>query len=99
MSSVSKMQCWEIMQCSDTENCPAREHPDIPCWELSEKLGISQSIMDVCNDCIVRVLKTNDTKLSPQELDDIITYRKSVTQAENCPVCNNPPDKTQVEGK
>ena len=99
MAPGKKMNCWEIMQCKETENCAAREYPDTPCWELSEKLGIDQSIMDVCDDCIVHLMKTNNTKLTPQEIDDIIKYRKSAKQTENCPIFNNPAEQNQSEKK
>lgn len=99
MSPIRSMHCWEIMQCRGTADCPARAHPDIPCWEISEKLWTSQSVMNICIDCIVYIIKTNDPIITRGELDDIMRYRNMVRQVEGCPVNDNRPGKVQAKGK
>ena len=80
------------MQCSGTENCPARKYPDTPCWEIAEKLWTSNSVTSICEDCIVYVIKTNESILTEEEMDDILRYRTAV-QVEICPVCEKKSEK------
>jgi len=87
------------MQCGETKDCPARVHTDIPCWEISEKFGTGQSVMNICSDCIVHIVKTNDPILTLKELDDIMEYRNMVKQVDKCPVCKNPKEQIQSDGE
>lgn len=91
------MHCWEIMQCSGTEDCPARAHPDSHCWEVSKKLGTIQSAMNICSDCIVYIVKTNDSIITRGELNDIMRYRNFLKLVEGCPVYDNRPVQIQVK--
>lgn len=63
------------MQCRDVENCSARKYPDIPCWELAEKPKNSHCAMNICYDCLVYVVKTDNSILSDQEVADILESR------------------------
>ncbi len=85
MSPFKEMSCWDIMQCSGTEDCPARKYPDIPCWDIAEKLGTKQSAISICADCIVYVIKMNKLPLSNQELDNIMKHRNIGKYVESCP--------------
>jgi hypothetical protein len=76
------------MQCTDSERCPARENPEIPCWEVAEKIKSQQCILNICDDCIVRLVKTNDPKLSQAEHDNILQFRNN-WETDNCPLCAN----------
>ena len=89
MSSFTKMRCWEIMQCSGSENCPARLFPDVPCWEIAEILGASQSVLDVCQDCLVYIIKANKPVITKDELDEIIEYREVMRFVGKCPAYEN----------
>lgn len=86
------------MQCRDAENCPAKDHPDIPCWELAEKPKNSQCVMNICFDCIVHVIKTDDPKLTPKEVDDIIEYRNN-NKTGTCPVRKKSTGKPETKKK
>jgi len=89
MSPIRNMPCWEIMQCRGTEDCPAKAHPDIPCWEIAEQFGTSQNVKNICPDCIVYVVKTNDPVLSQQDIDDIMRHRNMGKFVETCPAYEN----------
>jgi len=89
MSSVSEMTCWEIMQCSSSENCPARLFPNVPCWEIAKILGASHVTLDVCQDCIVHIVKANEPILTENELEEIIEYREVMRLVGKCPAYDN----------
>jgi hypothetical protein len=92
MTSYAKMKCWEIMQCSESESCPARLYPDINCWEIAEILGASQSILSVCEDCLVYIVKANGQILTDGELEEIFEYRELSRLSrliKNCPAYDN----------
>ena len=56
MSLSTDLKCWEITQCGN-ENCPARGEPDTPCWEIAKRLESFQCALNICNDCIVFLIK------------------------------------------
>ena len=54
----SGLPCWEIIGCDSSKKCPAKEHPDLPCWEVAYELDDYRRFFNICRDCIVHVLKT-----------------------------------------
>jgi hypothetical protein len=60
------------MKCEGTENCPARKHPDLNCWEIAREMDDYRKAFDICKDCIVYMLKAEDSVLSKQEMQTII---------------------------
>ena len=72
MGSRRHCNCWEIMQCVKSEECPARINPEKPCWEIIVELGDYRSACYICRDCIVRVLQAETSVLSEQEIKDIV---------------------------
>ncbi len=72
----SELPCWEIMQCKNTENCPARLHPDKPCWEIARELDDYRSALKICHDCIVYMLSNGTTAFTEQEIRMIIKRKK-----------------------
>ena len=72
MGSRRDCNCWEIMQCVKSEECPARINPEKPCWEIIVELGDYRSACYICRDCIVRVLQAETSVLSEQEIKDIV---------------------------
>ena len=60
----SSLPCWEIMGCDSSEECPAKEHPEVPCWEVAHEMDDHRKGFNICRDCIVRVLKTNISSIS-----------------------------------
>ena len=85
MSSITEMHCWEIMQCSESDNCPARLFADIPCWEIARIIGSAQSATDVCRDCLVYIVKANAPILTENELEEMIEYREVMKFTDKCP--------------
>ena len=87
MFSQGKMNCWEIMDCSESESCPAKVFSDIPCWEIAEILGASKSLLGVCQECIVYIINADEHILTDNELDEIIKFREISGLTGNCPAC------------
>ena len=75
MGSRGNMYCWEIMQCENSDDCPARKNPSKQCWEIASDLDDYRSANNICRDCIVYVLKADKSILSPQEIDTIIEHK------------------------
>ncbi len=59
--------CWEIMNCHD-ESCIARKTPEKECWEIVVELEDYRTQFNICEDCLVYVLKTGKINLSDQEI-------------------------------
>lgn len=75
MGSRSEWLCWEIMQCGSPENCLAKKNPEKPCWEIASELGSDMHCLNVCRDCIVRLIKENNPLLSNWEIVEILKVR------------------------
>jgi hypothetical protein len=79
--SLREMHCWEIIGCQGTENCPARQHPEIPCWELARDLEDYRSVFKICRDCIVFMVKNETIVLSDEEKHSIINQTECWVQS------------------
>lgn len=60
--------CWEVMECSRGNSCPARKFPARKCWEIVGELGCHPCAPDVCSDCIVYVLQNEKDLFSEEDL-------------------------------
>ena len=76
MGSRSDLFCWKIMQCKNSNNCPARKNPGKPCWEIASELDDYRNASNICRDCIVHMLKLGNS-LSNREINDIVKTKKS----------------------
>jgi len=72
MTVDNNLPCWEIMKCEGTENCPARQSPETPCWEIASEMDDYRKYFNICNDCIVYLLKAGNYVLSKQEMNSIM---------------------------
>ncbi len=87
MSSRTDWSCWEIMKCEpeQAEKCPAYLS-NRPCWESMRERDIF--IFNVCEDCIVYVIKQKDSIFSREEILNILSQKGvSVAEKEFCPGC------------
>lgn len=75
MGSRSKMSCWEIMQCENSDDCPAKSDPTKQCWEIANDSDDYRTANNICRDCIVYVLKAEESSLSQQEIDSILARK------------------------
>lgn len=75
MKQAAEWHCWEIMNCDESEDCLARKHPNIPCWELANEMGDYRRFCNICRDCIVFVLKTNLAVLSEKQKKSILVKK------------------------
>ena len=73
--------CWEIMKCEGTEDCPARKRPDLNCWEIANEMDDYRKAFNICKDCIVYMLKVENTVLTKKEMQAIITNKSACALA------------------
>ena len=53
--------------------CPARQNPEKNCWEIAKETEDDyRNIFNICQDCIVHVLKSDTSVLSNLEIKKII---------------------------
>ena len=81
MIPKSDWPCWEIMKCEGTEDCPARKRPDQNCWEIASEMDDDRKVFNICKDCIVDMLKTENTVLTQQEMQTIIKQKSGCALA------------------
>ncbi len=83
MAEFSSLPCWQIMKCDQKESCPAGEENDsgLECWEIARHLGDHRTAFDVCRDCIVYMLKKDNSLLSPKEIQNIMVRKGVCTLA------------------
>lgn len=72
MGSLNNWFCWEIIKCENPEECPAHKNPGKLCWEIAEEADDYRKANNICRDCIVFMLKANDSVLSKQEIKNIV---------------------------
>lgn len=73
----SDWPCWEIMKCKGTESCPARVTPEKNCWEIARDLDDYRSAFNICQDCIVFMVKNGNSILSEKEVRTIVQKKVS----------------------
>ena len=73
----SEWPCWEIMKCKGSETCPARQQPEKSCWEIAKELDDYRSAFNICQDCIVFMLKNTNPVLSEKEVQTIVEHKVS----------------------
>jgi len=63
------------MNCDASHECAAKSHPEIPCWDIAAELHDYRHALDICKDCIVYMLKGDDSILTRQEMETIMEQR------------------------
>ena len=76
--------CWKITKCVNTDDCPARERGNIPCWELARELEDYRTILNVCEDCLVYISRHKNSILSEDEIQEIMEKKGVCILAEKC---------------
>ncbi len=79
MVQISEWHCWEIMECDNPQNCLAWKHPERPCWEIIKELNDHRKVFNICQDCIVRILKSENSVLSDIEILTILETKAQCT--------------------
>jgi len=72
MAVNSNWPCWEIMKCEGTDSCSAKLNPGKHCWEIAREKEDYRSAFNICNDCIVFLLKQDDPILTKREIEVIM---------------------------
>ena len=85
MGPRSNLYCWEIMQCENSDECPAKKIPTKQCWVIASDSDDYRKANNICRDCIVYLLKTDESTLSPQEIETILTQKLSCKVANKYP--------------
>ena len=75
MGNKVDWRCWEVMNCDTSQKCPAKTHPDTPCWEIAREKSDYRYILQICVDCIVHILNGENATLSKNELQSIKVHR------------------------
>ncbi|HKJ14681.1 MAG: hypothetical protein OET87_04610 [Desulfobulbaceae bacterium] len=65
------------MKCEGTDDCPARKHPDLNCWEIASEMDDYRKAFNICQDCIVYMLKAENTVLTKQEMQTIMKQKSA----------------------
>ncbi|MBU0483475.1 MAG: hypothetical protein KKB30_03040 [Proteobacteria bacterium] len=77
MDSVMTWPCWEIMHCSQKEQCPAWHQAPTPCWEIARAADDYRKAMNVCPDCVVYVINQGESILTKEELKGIVAHKNA----------------------
>lgn len=72
MIPSNEWPCWRLMGCDNKESCPALQAPEKSCWQVASELDDYRSAFKICQDCIVFMLKNNESSLSEQEVHTIM---------------------------
>lgn len=70
MSPYSELPCWVIMNCGDNNKCPAKEQPQLNCWDIFSE--VDEKVFNICRDCLVYLSRQEESILSRQEMDQIM---------------------------
>ncbi|MEJ2134195.1 MAG: hypothetical protein P8X86_02980 [Desulfofustis sp.] len=70
MSPYSELPCWVIMNCGDNNKCPAKEQPQLNCWDIFSE--VDEKVFNICQDCLVYLSRQEESILSRQEMDQIM---------------------------
>ena len=67
------------MNCDAEKKCPAKSRPETPCWEIAGELNDYRTVMGICKDCVVHMLKAENSILSEQEMQSIMNHKTNST--------------------
>lgn len=83
------INCWDVIECQETENCKASLFPDVPCWVIDRSYNSGNAVHNVCRECKVYLLNHRDTVLTDNEFEDIIQHREIMKFVRKCPAYSN----------
>ena len=81
MEQICEWPCWKIMNCDISRTCPARSRPGTPCWEIAGELNDYRQVLDICRDCIVHMLKDDNSVLTEHEMKSILIKKANCALA------------------
>lgn len=80
------LTCWKITNCQKTSFCPAKQHPNIPCWEIASQLNDYRSRLKVCEDCLVYLALQDEAVLLNGEIQEVLQKRGLCVLESECPL-------------
>ncbi len=71
MVANSALRYWGIKKCKEVVDFSTKEYPEKSCWEMASEVGDFRSAFNICEDCIVYLLKSGTTLLSEKKIFSI----------------------------
>lgn len=71
MVASSALRKWGIKKFKGVVDFSTEESPGKPCWEMASKVDDFRSAFNICEDCIVIILKNGTTLLSEKQIRSI----------------------------
>ena len=71
MVAKSALRYREFEESKGVVGFSIKENPEKPCWEMASEVGDFRSAFNICEDCIVFILKNGATLLSEKEIFSI----------------------------
>ena len=71
MVAKSSLRYREFEESKGVVGFSINENPEKPCWEMASEIGDFRSAINICEDCIVFLLKNGATLLSEKEIRSI----------------------------
>jgi hypothetical protein len=71
MDANRELRYWEKKKHKGINVFSTKEYPEKTCWEMASELGDFRSAFNICEDCIVFILKNGTTLLSEFEIRSI----------------------------
>ena len=74
LSKQSELPCWEIIQCNRKDNCLLPGVAEKACWQVVKDDNASS--FHICVDCLVYLVKQEDSIFSDEEFLSILGKRQ-----------------------
>ena len=71
MFEKSTLRDWGIKKFKVVVGFSTKKYPEKSCWEMASEVGDFRSEFNICEDCIVFILKNGSTHLSKKELHSL----------------------------
>ncbi len=71
MVAKSALRYREFEESKGVVGFSINENPEKPCWEMASEIGDFRSAFNICEDCIVFLLKNGATLFSEKEIFSI----------------------------
>ena len=71
MVANSALRDWRIEKSTGVVGFSVKVNPEKPCWEMAREVGDFRSAFNICEDCIVFLLRSGTKIFSEQEIRSI----------------------------
>ncbi len=77
-------QCWKIIGCNKKEQCPVGQQEGKQCWEIVREMDDYRTAMKICEDCLVYLSKEENSVLTADDIEAIMTRKGVCVLASKC---------------